>query len=121
MPATAVGQGEGQVHRRVERSAAGEGVAHQHPGDEGAQNRVHRRGDEGEPEGELEGRGDPRLRGDRPQSSKPEARRLEGERGKRDQDDEAEVGERVAEGEGKARQDAGPPPGEGEGGHRDVP
>ncbi len=93
------GQGEGQVHERVHHAPPGEAVAHEHPGDHQAEDRVDEGGGERRAEGEAVGGEDARRGGGLPEGLPSERRSLEGERGQRDEHDQAEVEEREPEGQ----------------------
>ena len=47
MPATAVGKREGKIDEGVEQATPGEAIANQHPGDDHAENGIHRRREQG--------------------------------------------------------------------------
>jgi hypothetical protein len=64
MPRDRGGQGEGQVDERVDHAPPGEAVAHEDPGDDEAEDRVHEGGGERGAEGEaIGGEGARRGRG----------------------------------------------------------
>ena len=65
-------QREGQIDRCVEKLAAGETIARQHPGDEQAEDGIDQGGREGQPEADLQGREDARLGERAPEPGEPE-------------------------------------------------
>jgi len=99
-------QREGQIHGRIHELAAREAVAGQNPGDQEAEDRGGERRDRRHAEAQPQGAGNARIGGDVPDPRDPEAGRLGDKPGERQQHDEPEAGQRVAEAEPEARDHA---------------
>jgi len=100
------GQGERQVDRRVDEAPPREGIAHEDPRQQCSDHRVHegraQRGEERQAQGGEDARG-----GDfQPEPAKSQLGGLPQGRRQRQQHDQAEVGDREAEGQAEARQAA---------------
>ncbi len=106
------GERERQVDGGVEPAAAGEAVAHQHPGHEHAEEGVDDGGDQRRAEGKLQRCDDARVEGDAPELVPAQRGRADAEAGERDQDDERQVRDRISQAQAEAWQDTTPPPAE---------
>ncbi len=99
-------QGEGKIHQRVDDAPPGEFVAHEHPGYDPAEDRIHNGRDQCGAEAELQRRDHARRRNDVPESLPAQANRPEQQARERDQDDQREICERITEGQAVSRHDA---------------
>ena len=91
------GEREGQVHCGVDDAAAGEAVAHQHPGDEQAEDGVDQSRDQRGAEGQAKRRQNARVTRDGEEVGRADRGRPQHQRCERDQYDEAEGGQRETE------------------------
>ena len=99
-------QSEGQIHQRIDDAPAGKFVAHQHPGDDQAEDRIDDGRDQRGAEAELQRRDHARRRYDVPEPLPAQADRPEQKPGQGDQDDEGEICQRIAERQAESRHDA---------------
>ena len=104
------GKRERQVDDGIEHAPAREPVAHQHPGDDQSEHRVDRRRDKRRAKGDPKRGNDAVAGGDGPELVPRQVRRPQYQGRERDQDDQAEIGEREAERQPEAGDDARPPP-----------
>jgi hypothetical protein len=102
------GQRERQIDQRIHDALAGEVVAHQDPGDDQAEERVHQRRDRGRAEAEAQRRQHAAVGQDTEEAVQPQRRRPQHQRGQRQQHDDAEIGDGEAERDAEARQNARP-------------
>ena len=100
------GQCKGQVDEGIEQPAPGKAIAHQHPGDEEPEDGIDAGRGERQAEGDAERRQRAAAGGDGEELGPAEARGLEDEAGKRDQNDQAQISERQAERQAEAGDDA---------------
>ena len=96
-------QRERQIDQRVDEPLAGKAVAHQHPGDEQAEDRVDQRGDQRRAESQAVRGQHARRRSPCPERGPGQREGLEERRRQRDQHDQAQVQQREAQREAEAR------------------
>ncbi len=80
------GQGEGQIDHRIENAPAGKAVAHQNPGDQGAENDIDAGGDQRRDEADPQGAKHPRIGCGFPEPIKAEPGTANAERDHGDQE-----------------------------------
>ena len=86
-----------QINQRINKLLAGKFVAHQHPGQQQTKHQVHQRSDQRRAKGELVRRQHARRCDGHPELVKRHCKRLEEQRRYRNQHDQGEVQQRVAQ------------------------